>query len=154
MVDGTTQPLQPLSVDEDSFLRALGRVMIALPRAVDLDMTREQRLSVTEYTTLMHLSEASNQLMRMSDLAAACNLSLSGATRVVTRLTSEGLVQRVRCEDDARGWNAVLTDAGLARLEKAYPSNLASVRRHIFDHLEGVDIVQFTRALNHFASAG
>jgi DNA-binding MarR family transcriptional regulator len=102
--------------------------------------------------TLMYLSEAPHRLMRMSELAAVCNLSLSGMTRVVTRLEKQGLIERVRCEADARGWNAVLTDAGLARLEEAWPSHLASARRHIFDHLEGADLDRLVQALRRIAT--
>src|SRR5882757_8131764 len=111
------QPLHPLTPDEEALLRELGRVMIVLPRAIDADMMREQRLPLSEYTTLMHLSEAPHRLMRMSELAAVCNLSLSGMTRVVTPLETRGLIERVRCDKDGRGWNAVLTEAGLARLQ-------------------------------------
>jgi DNA-binding MarR family transcriptional regulator len=71
-------------------------------------------------------------------------------TRIVARMETEGLVKRVRCAEDARGWNAVLTDAGLARLEEAYPTQLASVRRHITDHLNGINLVQLTDALCRF----
>jgi hypothetical protein len=35
---------------------------------------------------MMHLSEAPGQVLRTSDLAAASALSLSGMTRIVTRL--------------------------------------------------------------------
>jgi len=143
---------RPLSADEEAVIRALGRVMIVLPRAVDADMVREHQLPLTEYTTLMHLSEAPHRLMRMSELAAACDLSLSGMTRIVTRLETQGLIERVRCEEDARGWNAVLTDAGLARLQRAWPTHLASVRRHVFDHLRGIDLTQLARALQRFAT--
>jgi DNA-binding MarR family transcriptional regulator len=76
-------------------------------------------------------------------------------TRLVTRLEAQGLIERVRCDDDARGWNAVLTDAGLARLEQAWPTHLASVRRHVFDHLhgmDGIDLLQLARALQRFAT--
>jgi hypothetical protein len=52
------------------------------------------------------------------------------------------------------GWNAVLTDAGLARLERAWPTHLASVRRHVFDHLHGIDLAQAARALQRFATTG
>ncbi|WP_440105120.1 hypothetical protein [Streptosporangium sp. H16] len=55
---------------------------------------------------------------------------------------------------DARGWSAVLTAAGLARLERAWPSNLASVRRHFLDHLEGVDLARLARALQHVPITG
>jgi DNA-binding MarR family transcriptional regulator len=99
----------------------------------------------------MHLSEAPNRRMRMSELAATANLSLSGMTRIVTRLENQGLIERTRCDEDARGWNAVLTDAGLARLEEAWPAHLASARRHVFDHLEGADLIQLIHALRRIA---
>jgi DNA-binding MarR family transcriptional regulator len=152
MSTGEAQPLRPLSPDEEAMIRALGRVMYALPRVIDADMVREQRLPLTEYLTLMHLSEAPERRMRMSELAIACQLSLSGMTRIVTRLEGDGLVERVKCDEDARGWNAILTDAGLARLEEAYPTNLASVRRHVLDHLEGIDVAQLARAFQRFAT--
>jgi len=56
------------------------------------------------------------------------------------------------CADDARGSNAVLTDKGLARLQEAWPTHLASVRRHIFDHLEGIDLAKLATAFNEIAS--
>jgi DNA-binding MarR family transcriptional regulator len=151
-VSATLPPnLQPLTVEEEAVLRALGRVMIALRRAADADLVREQQLPASEYTALMHLSEVPDRRMRMSELAAACDLSLSGITRLVIRLEEQGLVERVRCDEDARGWYAVLTGAGLARLERAWPTHLASMRRHVFDHLHGIDLAQLARALESIA---
>jgi DNA-binding MarR family transcriptional regulator len=100
----------------------------------------------------MHLSEAPGRRLRMSDLAGASNLSLSGMTRIVDRLQGQGFVRRERHCGDARGWNAVLTDAGLQRLRQAWPTHLASVRRHVFDHLNDVDVPAFTAALQRFAA--
>jgi DNA-binding MarR family transcriptional regulator len=148
----TEEPPHPMSTDEETLVRELARVMHVLPRAVDADMMREQRLPLSEYTALMHLSEAPHRLMRMSELAAACNLSLSGMTRVVTRLEKLGLTERVRCPEDARGWNAVLTDAGLARLRQAWPAHLASVRRHVLDHVEDTDLKKLVRVLRLIAT--
>ncbi|KAB8181922.1 MarR family winged helix-turn-helix transcriptional regulator [Microbispora catharanthi] len=144
-------PAQPLTAEEDALIRALPRLIYALPRAIDADMVREQQLPLIEWTALMRLSEAPQRRMRMGELAVACELSLSGMTRIVTVLERQGLVERVRCDDDARGLNAVLTDAGLARLEQAWPSNLASVRRHFLDHLEGVDLARLARAIQNVA---
>ncbi len=144
---------RPLTPDEEAVVRALGRVVIVLPRAMDADLVREQQLPLTEYMTLVHLSEAPARRMRMSELAAACDLSLSGMTRLVSRLEGQGLVKRVRCDADARGLNALLTDAGLARLQRAWPTHLASVRRHVFDHLRGVDLAQLACALQRFATS-
>ncbi|MBB2748324.1 UNVERIFIED_ORG: DNA-binding MarR family transcriptional regulator [Microbispora rosea subsp. rosea] len=144
-------PAQPLTADEEALIRALPRLIYALPRAIDADMVREQQLPLIEWTALMRLSEAPQRRMRMGELAVACELSLSGMTRIVTVLERQGLVERVRCDDDARGLNAVLTDAGLTRLEQAWPSNLASVRRHFLDHLEGVDLARLARAIQNVA---
>jgi DNA-binding MarR family transcriptional regulator len=145
----TAQPLPPLTPDEEALIRALPRLMYALPRAIDADLMREQRLPLIEWTALMRLSEAPQQQMRMGELAIACELSLSGMSRVVTSLVGQGMIERVRCDNDARGWSAVLTDAGLTRLERAWPSNLASVRRHFLDHLEGIDLARLASAIRH-----
>ena len=87
----------------------------------------------------------------MSELAAACDMSLSGMTRLAAKLESLGHVERVRFERDARGLEAVLTDKGLARLQEAWPTHLESVRRHIFDHLTGLDMCRLAEAFNGIA---
>ncbi|MBM0236444.1 winged helix-turn-helix transcriptional regulator [Micromonospora sp. ATA32] len=146
MSGSPAQPLQPLNPEEEALVRSLGRIMYVLPRAIDADMVSEHQLPLTEYTALRNLSEAPGRQMRMNELAAACQLSLSGMTRTIGRLETQGLVERVRSEEDARGWNAVLTHAGFARLEQSWPSHLASVRRRFLDHFEGIDLAQLARA--------
>ncbi|MER5686770.1 MarR family transcriptional regulator [Streptomyces sp. NPDC002205] len=147
------QALRPLDQTEEMVVRALGNVMTALPRLVDADMVRDGALPLSEYTPLMFLSEAPHHRMRMSELAAACNLSLSGMTRVVNRLEKQGLIQRAKCQEDLRGWNAVLTDDGFARLREAWPAHLASVRRHVLDNLAGHDLAALAAALQRVATA-
>ncbi|SCG73633.1 MarR family winged helix-turn-helix transcriptional regulator [Micromonospora inositola] len=153
MSGNSAAPLRPLNPEEEALVRSLGRVMYVLPRTIDADMVGEHQLPLTEYTALMNLSEAPGRQMRMSELAGACQLSLSGMTRTVNRLESQGLVERVRSEEDARGWNAVLTDAGFARLEESWPSHLAAVRRRFLDHFEGLDLVQLARAFQRIGTA-
>jgi DNA-binding MarR family transcriptional regulator len=150
--DAAREVLIPLTAEEEAFLRAFARARLTVPRAFDADLLREQRMSLSEYTALMHLSEAPGRRLRMSDLAGAGALSLSGMTRIVNRLEGQGLVRRERSCSDGRGWNAVLTDAGLERLSQAWPTHLASVRRHVFDHLNDVDIPAFATALQRFAA--
>jgi DNA-binding MarR family transcriptional regulator len=149
----TQGDLQPMSAAEEALVRALGRVLHVLPRAVDQDMARAGQLPLSEYMALMYLSEAPDRLMRMSELASVCDLSLSGMTRIVARLEQRGLVERVRCEADGRGANAVLTEAGLQRLKEAWPTHLASVRRHLLDHVQGEDLEALTRVLQRMATA-
>ncbi|MET8637726.1 MarR family winged helix-turn-helix transcriptional regulator [Streptomyces sp. NPDC004096] len=149
MADATK--IQPLNRDEEAFLRALGRVMALLPRLVDADMLEEHSISSTEYTVLFQLSEVPHNQMRMSELANVCGLSLSGMTRVVNRLESQSLVIRQKAPDDGRALLAVLTSAGWTLLKQSWPTNLASVRRHIFSRLEGCDIAAAAEVLQRIA---
>ncbi|MGW9030259.1 MarR family winged helix-turn-helix transcriptional regulator [Streptomyces sp. NPDC055722] len=149
MADATT--IKPLSPDEEAFLRALGRLMALLPRVVDADMLAEQDISGTEYMVLVNLSEAPHHQLRMSELANACGLSLSGMTRVVNRLEKQSLVLRVKSPEDGRSLLAVLTSSGWTRLEQAWPTNLASVRRHVFSRLEGCDVSAAAQVLERIA---
>jgi DNA-binding MarR family transcriptional regulator len=75
-------------------------------------------------------------------------------TRLAARLETLGYIRRVPCANDARGLNAILTEAGLARLQEAWPAHLASVRRHIFDHLGDIDLCELARALDRMAADG
>jgi hypothetical protein len=46
----------------------------------------------------------------------------------------------------------VLTDAGFNRLCRAWPTHLASVRRHMIDHLHDLDLPALTAAVQRFAT--
>src|SRR5450759_2208477 len=100
--------------------RALNRILISLPRALDEDLVRETGLSLNAYAVLMSLSEAEDHELRMSELAAATTLSPSRVTRLVDELRDRGLVVKRPCADDRRGNVTGLTDDGMARLEAAY----------------------------------
>ncbi|MEU9167572.1 MarR family transcriptional regulator [Streptomyces sp. NPDC048420] len=139
----------PLTAEEKAVMRALRPAMAALMRAFDEDLKRAQGLSHTEYITLMFLSEAPDRTMRLSDLAELVQQSASALGRTVRRLEADGLVSREQSTEDARSFNAVLTDAGSARLEQAVPVHVASVRRHLFDRLEGVDLARLATAFQH-----
>ncbi|MGY1841471.1 MULTISPECIES: MarR family winged helix-turn-helix transcriptional regulator [unclassified Modestobacter] len=142
-----TQPVPPLDTQEEALLRAFARVWTLLPRSFEADLLREHDLLLGEYFALMNLSESPGQRLRMSELAAAAPMSLSGMTRVVQRLDAAGFVRRERSAEDGRGWDAVLTPAGLIRLQECWPTHLASVRRHLFDQLAGADLSVLTGML-------
>jgi DNA-binding MarR family transcriptional regulator len=126
--------------------------MAALMRAFDEDLQSAQRLSHTEYIALMFLSEAPERTMRLSDLAELCQQSASAIGRTVKRLEAEGLVAREQSAHDARSVNAVLTEAGAARLAQAAPVHIASVRRHLFDRLDGIDLGKLAVAFQGIAA--
>ena len=72
----------------------------------------------------------------MSDLAAQTALSTSGVTRVVDRMDRNNLVCREACPSDRRSSYAVITPAGLARLDEVVPGHLALVQQWFIGQLE------------------
>ena len=69
-------------------------------------------LPLTSYEVLMYLGDAPDGKLRMGELADRLLLSRSGITRLVDRLARQGLLERERCEDDGRGYYALLTPLG------------------------------------------
>ena len=104
-------------------------------QALDRQLAVEADLSLTDYELLVRLSEAPGHRLRMRDLADATLSTRSGVTRAVTRAERAGWVRRVECEDDRRGMNAELTDAGRAKLAAAAPGHVHAVRENLLDLL-------------------
>ena len=144
---------EPLSPEEEALWRAFSRVLLVVPRALEADLVRSSRLNFAEYHVLAYLSEQPGRSLRMSDLSGLSALSPSGMTRVVERLARQGLIDRRRSADDGRGQVAVLNDAGLERLQQAWPDHLESVRRRVMDQLADVDPKALTAAFDGMVEA-
>ncbi|MGI5460906.1 MarR family winged helix-turn-helix transcriptional regulator [Streptomyces sp. CA-249302] len=151
MADDDTKTV-PLTVDEYALVKALRPAMAALTRAFDANLY-PLGLTHAEYVTLMFLSEAPDRSLRLGELARLCQQSPSHVGRTVQRLQAEGLVERHQSSLDARSYRAVLTDAGFARLEQAWPVHIAGVRRNLFDHFEGVDVGALAAAFQRVADS-
>jgi len=100
-------PPAPLTPDEELAWRALARAVLVIPKVLDGELLQAQGLGLTEYSVLMNLSEQPGRSMRMSELANDVSISVSGLTRVVERLSRQGLVERVKADTDGRGQLAV-----------------------------------------------
>jgi len=118
-----------LNAEELAAWRGLLRTHAALTRALDAELLEAHGLPLTSYEVLLFLADAPEGRMRMSELADGVLLSRSGLTRLVDRLARAGLLERVRCDEDARGWFAVITDKGRALFEQARETHLSGVRR-------------------------
>ncbi|HEX2129095.1 MAG TPA: MarR family transcriptional regulator [Solirubrobacterales bacterium] len=125
-----------LSPDELSAWKGMLEAHSTLVARLDAELTREHDLPLTSYEVLMYLVDADRHRLRMGELADRLLLSRSGVTRLVDRLERQGLVERQPCEDDARGFYAVLTQAGQRKVEAARPTHLAGVREHFLGRLD------------------
>ena len=130
MADGTW-----LTDEQQRTWRALAGVCGLLPAALDAQLQREENLTHFAYWTMAMLSEASDRSLQLSELAAMSRSSLSRLSHLMGRLERAGYVRRQRSTDDARATLAILTDAGYAKVVRAAPGHVATVRSLVFDQL-------------------
>ena len=109
--------------------------------------TAQHGLAWAEFEVLLRLARTPGQAMRMTDLAAQTLLTTSGITRVVDRLERDGLVERRACPTDRRGSFAVITAAGLTRLDAALPEHLELAERWFTGRLSAADLETLLRHL-------
>jgi len=123
-----------LTAEEQEAWRAYLATSKLLFRQLDRDLN-PFGLSGNDYEILVVLSEAPDHRLRMTDLADATAQSRSRLSHQITRMEAAGLVRRDTCPGDKRGLFAVLTDGGMATIEKVAPNHVESVRRHFIDLL-------------------
>jgi DNA-binding MarR family transcriptional regulator len=141
-----------LDDDEQRAWRAVLAGTTKLIEALDRDLRAHHHLSLADYEILVHLSEAPGRRLRMAELADAALLSRSRLTHRIDRLRDQGLVTREPCEEDKRGWFAVLTDHGFARLEEAVPTHVAGVRAYLVDPVDRAGLLAAGTALGAVAA--
>ncbi len=127
--------------------RTLINVTSGLLGTLDNELQAEHGLSLGDYEVLVHLSEAPDRQLRMTDLATRLRLSPSGITRRIDGLVRAGLVERKRCPSDRRGFNAALTAEGMRRLREAAPTHVRGVHAHFVDQLSERQLANLTAAL-------
>ena len=127
--------IQLLDSEELGAWRGMLRVHAELTRALDAELHEAHSLPLSSYEVLLFLAGEPEGRMRMSELADSVLLSRSGLTRLVDRLERAGLLERVQCSEDARGYFAQITPAGREAFNEA--------RR---THLEGVGVAAAARS--------
>jgi DNA-binding MarR family transcriptional regulator len=134
-----------LTREELGAWRGLLRVHAAMTKALDAELVREHGLPLSSYEVLLFLADAPDGRLRMSDLADGVLLSRSGLTRLVDRMEREGLLRRERCEDDARGYNALITDKGRELFADARRTHLDGVRKRFLSRLSREELRTLAR---------
>jgi DNA-binding MarR family transcriptional regulator len=143
-----------LTDDQQRAWRKLAALMTLLPSALDAQLQRDAQLTHFGYWTLAMLSEAPDHKLRMSELAARASSSQSRISHAVAKLEERGWVRRDPCPEDRRGFVAVLTDAGYAKLVETAPGHVDTVRYLVVDALSDAQLDELERAcdamLNRF----
>ena len=141
-------------LDEDeqrAWLRLAG-VMLKLSPALDSQLQRDSDLTHFDYLCLAMLSESDDRTLRMSDLAARVNASLSRLSHVVTKLERRGWVARTPSPHSRRVTLVSLTEEGWQVLVKAAPGHVETVRSLVFEGLSPEDVAALERIAGHVVS--
>jgi DNA-binding MarR family transcriptional regulator len=117
---------QESNLPDTAWVRFL-RAHAALTRELSARLEALHELTLSDFDVLIQLYYAEGRRMRRIDLARTVLLTASGITRLLDGLESCGLVAKERCASDARVTYAVLTKAGVKKLEAARESHLADI---------------------------
>ena len=126
-----------------SFIAMHTQLFRHLERALQADAG----LSGPDYEVLVHLSEAAEDELRPTELAAAIGWERSRLSHQLRRMERRGLVERRSCDSDGRGAHVALTAAGRAAIEGAAPGHVAELRRVFVDVL-GADRLRDLAAMS------
>jgi DNA-binding MarR family transcriptional regulator len=116
----------PSGLPDTAWVRFL-RAHAALTRELSSRLEAVHELTLSDFDVLIQLYFAEGRRMRRIDLARSVLLTASGITRLLDGLESAGLVGKERCDSDARVTYAVLTTAGVRKIEEARESHLADI---------------------------
>jgi DNA-binding MarR family transcriptional regulator len=139
-------PTRWLTVDEREAWLGLLRVMAKLPAVLDEQLERDAGLNYFEYIVLAMLSEQSDRTLRMTELAAVTNATLSRLSNVVKRLEGRRLLRRQPDSTDGRYTQAILTTAGFDKVLAAAPGHVDTVREFVIDAVTPTQLHQLRAA--------
>src|SRR3954447_23815853 len=138
------------STDVAVFAAAVDDFMRATRRARGR-LTAEGDLSLSQYHLLEPLSAAGRPL-GVSELAAAAEVSVPTATRMLATLERDGLVERRHCAADRRVVHVALSAEGVRRMQRKREL-IAARRAALFASLEPEERRQAARVLERLAAA-
>lgn len=92
-------------------------------------------LSMGDYQVLLALTEADDNRLRSSELAAQITWERSRLSHHLGRMEKRGLIRREPCPDDSRGADVVLSDQGENAFRTASIPHLQAVRELFMDAL-------------------
>ncbi|CAN5741881.1 hypothetical protein BH10ACT1_BH10ACT1_01360 [soil metagenome] len=138
----------------DGRLTAMGLLVETYAGVTDVFERELETLGVSgsAFEVMIRLARSDQHRLRMTELAAQSTLTSSGLTRLIDRLEHGGLVAREPCETDRRGYFAVLTPAGLAKVEGVLPAHLQTIDRILTGVLDPEELSTFLTVLRKVRS--
>jgi DNA-binding MarR family transcriptional regulator len=121
---------------DDALITTFGR-LVEVHSAVGQHLGRalEQRCGISHsmFEVLLRIARSDGGRISMGALAQQVALTTGGVTRLVDRMISAGLVERVPCPTDRRVLFAALTPVGQAKLDEATAVHATNLRQVFAD---------------------
>ena len=115
--------------------RGFHRVRTSLLAHLSRQLAASCDISQADFEILIAVSEAPGQRIRARDLGKQIQWERSRLSHQIARMEARGTITRAPCENDARGFDVVLTTAGQKAVEAAARVNLEAVRHCFIDVL-------------------
>ena len=142
-----------LSDEEQRLWRSILNAKRAVDRSIDLQLQDSLDISTADFSVLVVLSEAEDNVVRMRTLCESLEWDRSRMSHQITRMERRGLVTKERCACDNRGIDVTLTEHGRTVIEKAAPNHVKLVRHVVFDVLsENIDYQGISAVLDKIAA--
>ena len=132
----------PFTPEEFAAWRGMLRVYSAIMRELDRQLLAEHGFGVDSYGVMITLVSAPAHRLPIGELGLRHNLSPSGISRSVDRLTKQDLLERSTNPDDGRSLLVGLTPNGLRRLREAQVTHHRIVRDMLLSRLDQEDLGQ------------
>jgi len=125
-------------------VRAEGAVLAAVER----DLKAAGFPPLAWYDVLLELKRAPQQRLRPLELEPRLLLQQYNLSRLIERMAADGLVERQKCADDARGHHLLLLPAGRDLLRKMWLAYERAIALHFADKLSAGEAAQLAHLLD------
>jgi DNA-binding MarR family transcriptional regulator len=135
-------PVTTLNDTESRAWVGLLHAHASLVKQLDTELIAAHGLSLSAFEVLWRVAAADHGRLRMTELADLVLLSPSGLSRLVDRLETEGMIERVACPEDGRAINATITEAGRAKLAESQETHFEGIRQRFLSKLSEAEVGQ------------
>jgi DNA-binding MarR family transcriptional regulator len=125
-----------------------------LTRGLDACMSAKHDLSLSAYQILSRLAHAEEGHLRMSELAAQTQLSLSRVSRVIDVLCERGLAARKSCPGDSRVVHATITAKGANLFAEAQDTFFETVEQRFLGRLSCDEVALLGDVFGRLVASG
>jgi DNA-binding MarR family transcriptional regulator len=133
-----------LTEAEQAAWRGMLRMHSWLTAELGHRMVEESALSYADYQVLVVLTDEAEGHRRLFEIADMLGWEKSRVSHQVARMVDRGLVEKVPCDTDRRGFLVIATAKGRKAIESAAPCHVTAVRELFVDRLTPAQLEAIT----------